>query len=352
MRRFIKRSFLHLARTLGLFRMAERRTAGLLRILCYHGLSLADEHEFRPMLHMRPETFHARLATIRHRGYPVLPLQQAIVALREGTLPPCAVVITFDDGFYDNLRHAIGPLREAGFPATIYVTTYHVVKRTPVFRLIVLYMFWKSTRASAKLDGVPGALTRETLRIDGGEDMQKVMWSIIEHGEQHATEDERVRIAELLGERLGVDYGRLAAQRCFSLMTLEELQRIAADGVDIQLHTHRHRMPDNRAALLREIADNRAALVPITGNALRHFCYPSGVWSRDHWPWLREAGIESGATCDPGLNGPDAELLGLKRFLDGESVSEIEFDAEISGFTELLRRRWKGGTSPKPAQPV
>jgi len=348
MRRLIKRSFLYVARALGLFRIAERRTVGMLRILCYHGLSLADEHEFRPMLHMRPETFRARLAAITRRGYAVLPLQDALAALRQGTLPPCAVVITFDDGFHDNYRHAIRPLREAGFPATIYVTTYHVIKETPVFRLVVLYMFWKSAQETADLRDVPGAGI-DIVRLDGGEVMRKAMWSIIEHAEHDGSEAERVQLAKDLGRRLGVDYVQLAAERRFSLMTMDELGRIAAEGIDIQLHTHRHRMPDDRAGLLREIEDNRAALSVVTASAARHFCYPSGVWSRHHWPWLREAGIESGATCEPGLNEPGTEPLGLKRFLDGESVSAIEFDAEITGFTELLRRRWKKNSSQAPA---
>ena len=339
MRRFIKRSVLHVSRLLGLFRLAERRTAGMLRILCYHGLSLADEHEFRPMLHMRPATFRARLATIARRRLPVLSLEDALAALRRGTLPRCAVVITFDDGFYDNFRHGIGPLREAAFPATIYVTTYHVIKQTPVFRLIVSYMFWKSELDTVDLRGIPGAA--DVLRLDGSEVTRQAVWGIIEHAEGHMTEEERVALASELGRRLGIDYRKLADERRFGLMSPDELRQIADDGIDIQLHTHRHRMPDERADLTREIQDNRASLLGITGKHARHFCYPSGVWSCDHWPWLRENGIESGVTCDPGLNEPGTEPLGLKRFLDGESVSAIEFEAEIAGFAELLRRKWK-----------
>jgi peptidoglycan/xylan/chitin deacetylase (PgdA/CDA1 family) len=340
MRRFVKRIVLHAARALGLFNLAERRTAHMLRILCYHGLSMADEHEFRPMLHMRPETFRDRLATIRKRKYPVLPLTEGLARLREGTLPPCAIVLTFDDGFYDNYRHAIEPLRQEGFPATIYVTTYHVIKETPVFRLIVSYMFWKSTKGDIDLRGIPGAGV-DTLHLDGSEIVQRTVSSIIDNAEQKLSEGERSRLALELGRRLGVDYVQLAAERLFGLMTQDELRRIAAGGIDIQLHTHRHRMPDDQAALLREIEDNRAVLRTATGAEARHFCYPSGVWSSAHWPWLREAGVESAMTCDPGLNEADTEPLGLRRFLDGESVSVIEFEAEITGFAELLRRSWK-----------
>jgi hypothetical protein len=206
-----------------------------------------------------------------------------------------------------------------------------------VFRLIVSYMFWKSSRETVDLRGIPGAGIDE-LRMNGGDAVERTARSIIEQAERLPSEDERVHLAGKLGERLGVDYHQLARDRTYCLMSPAELRELVAAGFDLQLHTHRHRMPDDRAALIREIEDNRTALRNVTGADAHHLCYPSGVWSREHWPWLREAGVESGVTCDPGLNEPNAEMLGLKRFLDGETVSAIEFEAEISGFTELLRR--------------
>jgi hypothetical protein len=38
------------------------------------------------------------------------------------------------------------------------------------------------------------------------------------------------------------------------------------------------------------------------------------------------------------LNGAETPRLALRRFLDGEDVAQIEFEAEISGFAELARQ--------------
>ena len=51
-----------------------------------------------------------------------------------------------------------------------------------------------------------------------------------------------------------------------------------------------------------------------------------------------ELGIRSATTCNPGLNPKGSDPYLLRRFLDGECVHDIEFEAEMSGFVDLARR--------------
>jgi hypothetical protein len=52
------------------------------------------------------------------------------------------------------------------------------------------------------------------------------------------------------------------------------------------------------------------------------------------------------------MNRRGDSLLTLRRFLDGTETSQVEFEAELSGFSELLRRartllqRLRGGVVP------
>jgi len=58
-----------------------------LLILCYHGVSLADEHEWSDV-HISAERFQQRLETLRRSGATVLPLGDALHQLQVGELPP------------------------------------------------------------------------------------------------------------------------------------------------------------------------------------------------------------------------------------------------------------------------
>jgi hypothetical protein len=121
-----------------------------------------------------------------------------------------------------------------------------------------------------------------------------------------------------------------------------QIRSLLGQGIDIQLHTHRHRLPLEQEGTVREIQENRGVLEPLVGKRLNHFCYPSGIWSEKHWPGLAETGVKSATTCDAGLNSHRNAPLALKRFLDSEDILGIEFEAEIYGFAEIVRRvkRW------------
>src|ERR1700744_5845848 len=88
-----------------------------LLVLCWHGVSLADEHDWLPGLFISPQVFRRRLEAIRQLGCNVLPLDEALQRLWSGSLQPRSVAITFDDGFYDFYANAAPIMQEFGFPA-------------------------------------------------------------------------------------------------------------------------------------------------------------------------------------------------------------------------------------------
>src|SRR5271166_1102193 len=148
MRRSWKLAALRQLRAAGVFSVAARlRRRNTLLILCYHGISLADEHEWEGGLYITPALFRHRLEVLRNLNTNVLPLGEGLERLQAGTLPPRSVVLTFDDGFYDFHRHAVPLLREFGFPCTIYLTTYYCDYKLPIFNLMASYLLWKSGRA-------------------------------------------------------------------------------------------------------------------------------------------------------------------------------------------------------------
>jgi peptidoglycan/xylan/chitin deacetylase (PgdA/CDA1 family) len=340
---FLKQRIFHAARASGVFNLvaASAWRQRQLLILCYHGTSLDDEHEWNGALYMSPERLRQRFELLKRRGYTVLPLSEALDRLRDGTLPPRAVALTFDDGTYDFFARAVPILREFGFPATVYVPTYYTAFQRPVFDTVISYVAWKGrTRQSCAADGlVEGDAPLDVATPEERETtVARLHASARDQRLDAAGKDD---LARRFSDQLAIDYGALLARRVLHLMTPDELRSLPRDLIDVQLHTHRHRTPLDEALFTREIVDNRRELAAILGDPalLRHFCYPSGQYERAFLPWLRAAGVTSATTCDPGLARPAHDPLLLPRFIDTMGQSSLSFEAWISGFAELLPRR-------------
>jgi peptidoglycan/xylan/chitin deacetylase (PgdA/CDA1 family) len=296
-----------------------------------------DETSFRPQLFIKPARFEQRLATIRRKGFQLLPLDDGLERLYAGTLPKDALVITVDDGFHTFSRLAVPLLLRHGCPATVYVTTYYVEHANPIFRLVVQYMFWKTQLRQVRLKDVPWGGDRFISLTDRPQ-VERVMWDCINFGERHCTEAQRAAICERLGTLLEVPYNEIAQSKILSLMSPDELRSLASANITVELHTHRHTFPaDNRVAAEREIADNRRALARWLEGDKRHFCYPSGLYDERQWSWLDGLHVKSATTCVPGLNDLNTPRYALRRFLDGENIHQLEFEAALSGFSDLAR---------------
>jgi peptidoglycan/xylan/chitin deacetylase (PgdA/CDA1 family) len=336
--RGVKLFLLWMCRSLGLFRFARWLTRRHLKILCYHGFELADETRFRPKLFMSGPRFEQRLKKLRASGMRVLPLDDAVERLYAGTLPDHAVVVTVDDGFHSVAAVAAPRLQAHGVPATVYVTTYYVDNPNPIYRLVVQYMFWKTQRKVVEL-ALPPALEAVKVDLTDATQAERAMWSWIRYGEERS-EAERVDLSRRLGQVLDVGYDDIVKSRSMQLMSPAELVSLEKAGLDVQLHTHRHRFPnDDRLQAEREIHDNRRSLGRLLGGERLHFCYPSGLFDTRQFEWLDAVGIKSSTTCLPGLNSAATPRHALRRFLDGENIHQLEFEAALSGFTDLLRRR-------------
>ena len=71
--------------------------------------------------------FEAQLCYLRENGYTVLSLSEAIAILNhQQSAPPHAVLLTFDDGYADNLTVALPLLQRYGMVATVFVISAYV----------------------------------------------------------------------------------------------------------------------------------------------------------------------------------------------------------------------------------
>jgi peptidoglycan/xylan/chitin deacetylase (PgdA/CDA1 family) len=94
-------------------------------ILMYH--SVSDRADY--FSSVSPEAFGEHMKYLADKKYEVITLGELVRRLQSKEPLGGAVVITFDDGYEDNLTTVYPVLKQYGFPATIFVTTGLVGKQ-------------------------------------------------------------------------------------------------------------------------------------------------------------------------------------------------------------------------------
>jgi len=340
MRKQIRRAVLHVLRNASFFRLlreSEWRRQRLL-ILCYHGISLEDEHQWRPRLYMKPRVLEQRLEILRAGDYNVLPLGEALQRLYANELPRRSVSITFDDGTYDFYKQAYPIVKKNAFPVTVYQTTYYSDCRFPVFNLICSYLLWK--RQGAVLDNGRELGLNSTMDLRTEASRQAIVTELMNLSiTQGLSGLEKNGVARRLADLLGVDYADLVQKRILQLMGTQEIAELSRDGVDFQLHTHRHCMPNDEFLFQKEIEENRTCLRGMSQKDAVHFCYPSGFYGQQFLPWLKAEGVISATTCDTGFATSRTNALLLPRFVDTSGKSELDFESWLTGAGDFLAIR-------------
>ena len=340
---------LNVSKSMGVFhalRQSEWRKHHLL-ILAYHGVSIDDEHLWDSDLYMTAEQFRRRMQVLKDSGCNVLPLADALQKLWSGKLPACSVVLTFDDGSADFYSQAFPILREFGWPATVYLTSYYSNYNRPVFDVMCSYLLWKAGAVVLDVNGLISGLASFDLSNTAERERAGLAIREFTRREKFSAE-QKDQLLAALAERLAVDYQAILAKRMLHLLSADELATLAAAGVDIQLHTHRHHAPKKRESFVIEVEENRNFIRRFT-KLPHHFSYPHGLYAPCYVQWLGDCDVASATTCEPGLVTNQSNPYKLPRLVDTSSLSLLELEGWISGFSKFLPRKpTKLGTDIPP----
>jgi peptidoglycan/xylan/chitin deacetylase (PgdA/CDA1 family) len=265
----------------------------------------------------------------------VIPLDEALDGVKSGRLPQRAVALTLDDGESSVYLRAWPMLREFGYPATLYWTTYYSLRPYGVFDPMLSYLLWKGRGKLLHLDDPPLTVRLESERERCGAFQTIYQAAKIREWTAAAKEEFLVR----LSGQLGVDYGDIKKKRILHMISPGEAKRMCAEGLDLQLHTHRHRVPRDASQPANELQDNVKIIESAGARRPLHFCYPSGSYTPELEVWLRDNGVESAATCEPGLVQRRTNPYFLPRMLDQENFEAVEFKGWLSGLFPWMTKR-------------
>lgn len=316
-------------------------------ILLYH--RVAEVSADPQLLCVSPQHFAEHLEVLR-RDYHPLSLRSLRRRLALNLWPSRSVVITFDDGYADNLHHARPLLEAADIPATVFVVAGQVDSQQEFWWDELERVLLSTPQLPAQLTlTIEGRVYRWDLQRSNGDVRPSSNWHVLMTSNPTPRQaayrelaallrgmesEARRQVLEQLVAWAGLDANGRPDYRA---LTGDEVRVLVQDGlVEIGAHTVSH--PVLSALPIEaqgaEIANSKWRLEGILGRPVTSFSYPfggQGDYTTDTVKLVRDAGFDCACSNFPGLVRFDSDPYQLPRFLvrdwDGE-----EFARRLEGW--------------------
>jgi O-antigen/teichoic acid export membrane protein/peptidoglycan/xylan/chitin deacetylase (PgdA/CDA1 family) len=281
------------------------------------------------------------------RHYQFISLQAA-VRMISGREPvrPNSVVLTFDDGYRNNITEALPILRKYKAPATLFPATGHVDRRKPYWFDRLDYVLQRSS-----LNGRSVRVGGRLLQIDADDRcaLQASYRELRVAAKAMPRHDyEMLREVEDLADALESETDQKLCQifendRTSAVLTWDEIGRASRhEYIDFGSHTVDHvrlAMVDEEIART-QLMNSKQMLERNTQRTCDVICYPDGSFDRDTLRIARECGYTAGVTMIEGTNKVGDDLLKLRRipFPNSSRAPEVLVQVlNVYGFVNWVR---------------
>jgi peptidoglycan/xylan/chitin deacetylase (PgdA/CDA1 family) len=316
--------------------MARRRHDPL--ILCYHGVvpdEIAEDTQRYGNVASHSE-FAEQMSLLARVMTPISLSELESWLHGDAALPANPVLITFDDGYRNNLLHAAPTLLEFGVPAVFFITVGHIGTEsllwpTEIYRCVLL---WPSPLVplpdGSTLTVPPNDLQKRIALAGWAREFCKTI-----------SEERKNQYLMTLREAAFPGLTREESEM-FSFLSWEETDRLRRMGFEIGSHTLEHCILTRTCAERgrRELEVSRQQLERKLGTSCVTVAYPNGCAS-DYSPqvlWAAaQAGYKLGFTTRAGVCTRSANPLALNRICIPGKLSKPGFQSRISGLHDLLK---------------
>lgn len=269
------------------------------------------------------------------RHYNVVSLEQVLHARRVGGgLPPRALLITFDDGWLDNVDYALPALSRMGLPGVMFVATDAVGAHRPFFQERLIAALRRGTLRMP-------ALADDIAAVDGGAGGASVAGDLaglrgLIARLEHMSLAARQQVLDAHADALRDDVRQM--------VDVADLARLRAGGVELGLHGKSHVAMKRAEDLDAELGGARAAMATMLGAATpgnagtpcATLSFPHGSFDEAIAARARDAGYELLFTSVPVLN----PVAGGPSWLLGRTGYETDTIADRDGVFRPERLAW------------
>lgn len=311
-------------------------------ILTMHHVRPDRTGDFAPnrILEITPGFLDDVLHLLKSQGFEFATLGEVPIRLAgAGKAKRPFAVLTFDDGYKDNLEYALPVLRAHSAPCTVFVTPGFVDATSPLWWLDLEEAI--ASRSRITVDLAEGRVTIPTATaVEKAAGFNKIYWAL-----RPGPEETFRRVVADLAVEAGIDPLERTRALCLDWSGIRDL---ASDPlVTIGAHSLTHPMLAKHAepTARREIAESKRVLEAELGREVCHFAYPvgdPGSAGQREFTLARASGFETAVTTRPGMLFPGhvAHLTALPRIsLNGLFQRKGDVAALLSGVPTALQNR-------------
>jgi peptidoglycan/xylan/chitin deacetylase (PgdA/CDA1 family) len=327
---------------------AER---GQLSVVTYHGVLPAGYRVTDLQLDgswVTPDVFRRQLRLLRSNYNVVSPAQVRLWCKGEGSLPPRAVLLTCDDGLANAVTDMLPILQEEGLPCLFFVTSRSLEEEPSMLWYEELYFTLLDIPEGA-FEGTFCGVPVKTHLNSSVPQRHSCWYGMVEMLSKCDTQA-RLGFARAVRAKFrfpgdwSLQHVKQGASR-FRLLTIPEIRRLLAAGMEIGSHTISHpklsQLPAESS--WREIAESRRDLEKTLGVPVWSIAYPFGgtdsVSTRE-MRMVETAGYDCAFINFGGAFRKDTPRFGIPRVHISLDTTVSEFEAHVSGLHEGLRRRF------------
>ncbi len=318
--------------------------AGAGVIFCLHRVMPGGgtEQGFSPNanLAITPQFLADIIQLVKSKGYDLVSMDEMGNRLKSQNPAPFAV-FTLDDGYRDNLIHAMAVFRRLACPFTVFVA--------PQIADGKCEMWWSNLEAIiAASCSIEGDVAGKSFRFETRNDNQKqAAWAALSPMVQAMPEHDQREWVLRQAEKAGVDVYALCRA---SAMTWDEIRGMASDPLaTIGAHTLNHynllKLDDVDARW--EIEESRRRVSEELGKPVDYFAYPYGntdAAGPREFDICEQAGFKASVTTRHGVvfRGHADHMQALPRIMVSGRFQKTRYiDTMISGMSGALSNRFQ-----------
>jgi peptidoglycan/xylan/chitin deacetylase (PgdA/CDA1 family) len=309
--------------------------------LGYHGIS-KDKEKYQAWTLVKEGDFKRQMLFLKNR-FDCCHIDDILDEKCKNGSKPKAVV-TFDDGYANNLEVALPILEDLQIPAVIYVTTRHVVERELFWPDIIWMAVYKTKISSIELSEIHRVLSLYDLSTKENQynkNVLKLLEDIKKISPRKRTWVIKEIIKKIENEVNDIELKFETEGNVFSPLDKKQLKELSKHPlITIGAHSHCHNLLDQVPVTEAEesIHKSKKILEDITQQKIHHFAYPNGNYNSDLIKVVQHAGFKSALTFSRGFFTPECDRFSIKRFGVASDMTPINLMTLLTGVFQI--REW------------